>query len=279
MLNINLFNMKIAKYSSLGNDYLFVDSARYAKPSPKFIKNVCDRHFGIGADGVLYGGVENLSFVVKIFNSDGSEAEVSGNGLRIFAKSMFDFGFVRIGEKFCINTPFRKVWCKIWSGNDIELNMGMPIFVAHDLPNEMHEKVVEFNDIKLKFYPVSVGNPHCVIFVNDLANIDVCAYGSFVENLPCYPAKTNVQFAQIINDENIKIEIWERGSGYTLASGSSSCAVFAIARQLNLCSTNAIISMAGGSLALCENNSGEIMQRGSVFKIADCILSDEFLEL
>lgn len=269
--------MKIAKYSSLGNDYIIVDSARYSEPSPELIRNMCDRHFGIGADGVLYGGVENLAFAAKIFNADGSEAEVSGNGLRIFAKSMFDAGFVRTGESFNINTGSRHVLCKIWSGNDIELNMGSPQFSAHNLPDENEENFVMFKDTNIIFHPVSIGNPHCVVFVDNLSAIDVCECGSFLEKLPCYPAKTNVQFAQIIDGETIKIAIWERGSGYTLASGSSSCAVFAVARKLNRCSANVVISMDGGKLELYENDAGEIIQRGSVFKIADCILSDEFM--
>ncbi|MDR0715587.1 MAG: diaminopimelate epimerase [Puniceicoccales bacterium] len=266
--------MKLVKYHALGNDYLFIDSAKEVFPGPKFVKQICHRNFGIGSDGILYGGISGEKFAVTIINPDASVAEISGNGVRIFARAMLDCGNVAIGNEFCVRTGPRQVMCKIKSANEISVDMGTPLFSAPNLPvgSKFGHKII-VNGRQYVCYPVSMGNPHCVIFVDELAHEHVLSDGQILENNPAFTERTNVQFAHIIDRNNIGIEIWERGAGYTLASGSSACGVFAVARRLHSCAPAVSIHMTGGILHIEETKSGTILQTGSVEKIAECIIA------
>ncbi|MDR0595857.1 MAG: diaminopimelate epimerase [Puniceicoccales bacterium] len=266
--------MKLVKYHALGNDYLFMDSTKEVFPGPKFVKQICHRNFGIGSDGILYGGISGEKFAVAIINPDASVAEISGNGVRIFARAMLDCGHVAIGDEFYVSTGPRQVMCKIKFANEISVDMGIPLFSAPNLPAESkfaHRIIV--NDRQYVCYPVSMGNPHCVIFVDELVHERVLSDGPILENNSAFIEKTNVQFAHIIDKNNIEIEIWERGVGYTLASGSSACGVFAVARRLGQCAPAASIHMTGGTLHAEETKSKTILQVGSVEKIAECIIA------
>ncbi|MDR0679828.1 MAG: diaminopimelate epimerase [Puniceicoccales bacterium] len=266
--------MKLIKYHALGNDYLFIDSAKEVFPGSEFVKQICHRNFGIGSDGVLYGGISGKKFAVTIINPDASVAEISGNGVRIFARAMLDCGHVVIGDKFYVRTGPCQVMCKIKSANEISVDMGTPLFFAPNLPAESkfgHKIIV--NDRQYVCYSVSMGNPHCVIFVDELVHKHVLSDGPILENDPAFTERTNVQFAHIIDKNNIEIEIWERGAGYTLASGSSACGVFAVARRLRQCAPAASIHMVGGILHVGETKNGTILQVGPVEKIAECIIA------
>ncbi len=260
-----------AKYHALGNDYLFLDSSRYDAPSEDFIKQICHRNFGIGSDGILYGGYSSDRFQVKIFNPDASFAEISGNGLRIFARAMYDLGNITIGQEFNIFTNFKVVKCQILSEDKISVNMGIPLFNDKNIPIFQIEGInVEVHGRKYRYYPVSMSNPHCVIFTDKIEHKYVLSDGALLEKQIAFPEKTNVQFANVIDDKNIFLEIWERGAGHTLASGSSACAVFAVARKLKKCSMHVDVHMPGGTLSLEENIDNTITQCGPVKKIADC---------
>jgi diaminopimelate epimerase len=262
------------KYHALGNDYLFVNSIEEEFPSPDFIRCVCHRNFGIGADGILYGGFSHGKFTVTVVNPDASVAEVSGNGVRIFARAMLDCGHVSAGDEFLIDTHFRKVTCKIISETEISVDMGIPLFSAPNLPTELgFEHKIEVNGREYTYYAVSIGNPHCVTFVDSLIHGHVLTDGPVLENNPAFPEKTNVQFARILGENDIEVEIWERGAGYTLASGSSSCGVFAVARELGKCAQSTRIRMPGGILYVEETKIGSIVQSGPVERIAECIVS------
>ncbi|MDR1255872.1 MAG: diaminopimelate epimerase [Puniceicoccales bacterium] len=265
--------MKLIKYHALGNDYLFMDSAEQSLPELSFVKRVCHRNFGIGADGILHGGVSGGSFSVTIINPDGSVAEMSGNGLRIFARAMLDCGHASVGEEFCVSTGQRQVRCKVISPKKISVAMGMPLFSAPNLPigAKSGQKIVA-NGRPYVYYAVSMGNPHCVIFVDELVHEHTMSDGPILENNPAFVEKTNVQFAHLIDGNNIEIDIWERGAGATLASGSSSCGVFAVTRMLGQCAEKVSIHMAGGVLHLEEMENGEILQIGPVEKIAECVV-------
>ncbi|MDE6431934.1 MAG: diaminopimelate epimerase [Opitutales bacterium] len=266
-----LGEIHLIKYHALGNDYLFLDSATFDKPSSEFIKQICHRNFGIGSDGLLYGGYVNGQFKLTIFNPDSSIAEISGNGTRIFARAMFDLGLINIGQKFEILTNFRTVSCCLMAADCISVNMGSPSFEAPNIPIVGKDGAnITINGRTYKYYSVSLGNPHCVIFVDAILHEDVLSDGPILEKNIAFPEKTNVQFAHIIDSENISIEIWERGAGYTLASGSSACAVFSVARKLKICFSRVTVHMPGGDLLLLENSNETITQTGPVVKIADC---------
>jgi diaminopimelate epimerase len=265
--------VKILKYHALGNDYLFIDSAASERPAPDFVRRICHRNFGIGSDGILYGGVSHGNFEVTVINPDASIAETSGNGLRIFARAMLDCGNVSIGDEFRVDTHFREVLCKIVSGTDVAVDMGVPLFSAANLPTDTRfGHGIEVNGRKYVYHAVSMGNPHCVVFVDSLVHEHVLDDGPILEGNQRFPARTNVQFANVLGQNDINIEIWERGAGYTLASGSSSCGVFAVARRLGMCSKSARIHMPGGMLSLEEAGGGSIVQTGPVEMIAECVV-------
>ncbi|MDR2720957.1 MAG: diaminopimelate epimerase [Puniceicoccales bacterium] len=265
--------MKLVKYHALGNDYLFINSSEEDFPEPKFVRRICQRNFGIGADGVLYGGVSNGEFCVSIINPDASVAEISGNGVRIFARAMLDCGHVISGDEFSVNTGFCRVICKIISANEISVDIGVPLFFAKNLPAKpKFGHHINVNGRDYTYYAVSVGNPHCVIFTDQLVREHVFSDGPILESNPSFIEKTNVQFAHVVGESKIEIEIWERGVGYTLASGSSSCGVFAVARMLGQCGPTVDVCMRGGILCVEETQGKTIVQTGSVQRIAKCVL-------
>ena len=263
--------MIVSKYHALGNDYLFLDAAKSQLPSMEYIRKICHRNFGIGSDGLLYGTrTGDRAFRLKIFNPDGGEAEISGNGSRIFAQAVFEKGYITERIPFVVQTGKKSVTACVLCSGQIEVDMGKPSFVDKNIPyfTEGFSDIL-VNGRTFKYFPVSMGNPHCVIF-EDLSSDDVRYFGPKLEQNPFFTERTNVQFAKIADRDNIFIKIWERGAGYTLASGSSACAVFTVAKKLDLCSNNVEIHMPGGTLSLRADDEGGIVQIGPVEKIADC---------
>jgi len=244
------------KYQGLGNDYLVIDpNVHEIKLTPDAIRLICDRHFGIGSDGILYGpikGGNNLS--VRIFNPDGSEAEKSGNGLRIFAKYLFEKGYVK-KKDFSIDTLGGIVEAQIKddTANLIKINMGKISFLSTEIPVKGKERDVvdeelDIKGIKYKVTCLSIGNPHCVIPMQDINEQKARELGPLVENHEMFPNRINMQLLKILDRANIEIEIWERGAGYTLASGSSSCAAAGAAHKLGMVDETVNVKMPGGEL-------------------------------
>jgi diaminopimelate epimerase len=263
--------VRFTKYHALGNDYLFLDASKFLMPGSGAVRKICHRNFGIGSDGILYGSkLKNGALAVKIINPDGSEAEISGNGLRIFARAMLDLGHVKIGETFFIETV-KTSRCSVISEKWIEVDMGIPSFSGGNIPDFSGDSaMLVVNGTEYEYFPVSVGNPHCVVFVDTLVPENVRDLGPIFEANSAYPDGTNVEFVRIIDKENIAVETWERGAGYTLACGSGACATFAVANKLNLCSDCVTVRMPGGGLEVKISQSGSIVQSGPVEKIATC---------
>lgn len=278
MTTISNDEVVFTKYHALGNDYLFLDATKYERPSIEMVKKICHRNFGIGSDGILYGAkIDDFSAWLEIFNPDGSIAEISGNGTRIFARAMIDNHQFVIGETFEINTAKKSVTATAISNTSVGVNMGKPKFRDENIPYfPLNQGEYVINGKHFVYHPVSMGNPHCVIFVDDPNASDAKTFGPIFETLPEFPQKTNVQFARIIDKNNIAIEVWERGAGYTLASGSSACAVFAISRLLGKCSDNVTLHMPGGDLSLFMVDNGDITQTGTVEKIATCLVDADY---
>jgi diaminopimelate epimerase len=258
------------KYTAIGNDYLILDSRKYPLLAKEDIVRVCDRHLGIGSDGLLWGGVEQKGyFPLKIFNPDASEAEKSGNGIRIFARFLWD--------QLYSTTPFLTV--HVLSGEvlchrhemdlDITVAMGIPQWNTPQLPSPC-DQTIELNGRSIEIHAVSMGNPHVVICSSTDALDDILHYGPLLERHPLFPEKTNVQMIHVRDDHTIVMRIWERGVGHTLASGSSACAAFAVARRLNLCGKMATVHMPGGKLEIQCDANGVLHQTGPVTHIADC---------
>lgn len=244
------------KYHGLGNDYLVIDPNVYEiNLTPDAIRLICDRHFGVGADGILYGPMQSGNdFSVRIFNPDGSEAEKSGNGLRIFARYLFEKKYLS-NKNFNIATigGIVRVQIKDESANLIKIDMGTISFVSSEIPVKGKERQVvneelEVNGAKYKVTCLSVGNPHCVIPMQGISEQKARELGPLIENHEMFPNRINMQLLKVIDRNNIEIIIWERGAGYTLASGSSSCAAAAAAYKLNLVDDIINVKMPGGKL-------------------------------
>ena len=260
------------KYHALGNDYIVIDPREFPfLPRPGAVRAICDRNMGAGSDGILLGPLasdKDLAGMpagrfgqatvpwLRIFNPDGSEAEKSGNGLRIFCLYLAESGYVG-GEEFRVATAGGIVDAQVESLSPprIRVDMGEPSFSARraGLRTELDEFVEAKLDLggeSLSASFVSMGNPHCVIFVDDPTPELAKRLGPLVEVHSLFPEKTNVQFAKVLDRHSLRIEIWERGAGYTLASGSSSCAAASVARRLGLVEGLVEVKMPGGSLSL-----------------------------
>jgi diaminopimelate epimerase len=251
--------MRFFKYHALGNDYLVLEPQDC---SPLFsqdaIRKVCHRHYGLGSDGILYGPIERTdgAFGLRILNPDGSEAEKSGNGIRIFCRHLLETKRVKEGQAFKVHTPGGLVGCSVFEGGSrIRVEMGNVSFRAPVIPHvgadrEVLGESITVNGKTFKYWAATVGNPHCVIPVDDLSPDLAKTYGPALETHPNFPNRTNVQFMKIVDRQNVQIEIWERGAGYTLASGSSSSASAAVARKMGLVDADLTVHMPGGKIII-----------------------------
>ncbi len=260
------------KYHGLGNDYLIIDPRIHdVDLTPDAIRLICDRHFGIGADGILYGPAKGRGgWRVRIFNPDGSEAEKSGNGLRIFAKYLYEKKYVH-KKHFSIKTLGGTVEVQIEddSANLIRIKMGKITFRSTEIPvkgrqREVVDEELEINGAKYRVTCLSIGNPHCVIPMEDISEEKARELGPLVENHDSFPNRINVQLLRVIDRATIEIRIWERGAGYTLASGSSSCAAAAAAHRLGLVDDRITVRMPGGKLFVEIGKDYQVHLTGAV---------------
>lgn len=277
--------IRFSKYHALGNDYLILDPKDLDRiPQPQVIERICHRNFGLGSDGILWGPgpTTDADFSLRIFNPDGSEAEKSGNGLRIFARYLFDTG--QVGNKpFTVHTPGGKVTCELSAdGETIAVEMGRVSFDSTVIPvngpaREVLNEELEVDGRNLHFYAATVGNPHCVVPV-DTASAEECRHlGPLLERHPLFPNRTNVQFLEIIDRNAIRIEIWERGAGYTLASGSSSSAAAAVAHKMGACDDTITVHMPGGTIGIRINPDFAITMTGPATRVGEFFMDDGLL--
>lgn len=279
--------MEFEKYHALGNDYLVFDpKGKEISFSEKEIIRICHRNFGLGSDGILLGpsDSEQAEFKLKILNPDGSEAEKSGNGLRIFARYLRDSGKVST-ERFQVETLGGIVTCQVSEDlSEIVVDMGtvrfhsdvIPVNIVGD-PREVCDETIEVNGKRMQYYAATIGNPHCVIPVDQVDQSLAIELGSALENHPNFPNRTNVQFLQILDRNRIRIEIWERGAGYTLASGSSSSAAGAVARKMGACDEKITVEMPGGEIGLMIDDEFNVQMTGPATRVAQMNLDLECL--
>ena len=278
--------MKYTKYHALGNDYIVIHPADLKNEiSQDMIRLICHRNYGVGSDGLLLGPLESQScdFGLRIFNPDGSEAEKSGNGLRIFARWIIDKSLT--GEFiFTVETLGGAVSCEVSpDGRSVKVEMGKvsfdsTIIPVKGAPREVLNETIKIDGHSFKFCAATVGNPHCVVLSNNPTPEEAHHYGPLIEVDPRFPNRTNVQFMSVMNRNNIQIEIWERGAGYTLASGSSSTAAAAVARRLGLCDSDITVHMPGGQIKIQFDDDFAATMTGPVTKICDGNIADEMFE-
>jgi diaminopimelate epimerase len=224
--------------------------------------------------------VEQNEFRLRIFNPDGTEAEKSGNGLRIFARYLWDHRLVDEAP-FIIATHGGSVRCQVKEdGRTVSVEMGQVRFGSRDIPvlgsaREVLRETMVVDGHALEYSAATIGNPHCVIHRLHVSEAEAKLLGPLVEVDDRFPNRTNVQFMEVLDRQNIRIEIWERGAGYTLASGSSSCAAAAVAKRLGLCDSSIAVHMPGGSLAIEIDDGFFVRMTGPVTKVAEGHLSKE----
>jgi diaminopimelate epimerase len=276
--------LKFHKYHALGNDYLVVELAKSEMPTAAIVRALCDRHYGVGSDGILVAGPTTIAgFSLRIFNPDGSEAEKSGNGLRIFARYLWDTRKVAAAA-FEVATKGGIVRCQVLDdGRRIDVAMGIASFSSARIPvagpsRDVIDEPIEVDRRHLHFTGVSMGNPHCVILLDEISPDIARRLGPLLEQHPAFPNRTNVQFVRVFNRNRIQIEIWERGAGYTLASGSSSCAAGAAAVRLGLCDREITVAMPGGELAVIVSEDYSIRMVGPAAKIAEGSIARDLLQ-
>ncbi len=279
--------MNFEKYHALGNDYLVFDARDtiHAFTKEETIR-ICHRNFGLGSDGILVGPLpsEKADFGLKILNPDGSEAEKSGNGLRIFARFLRDSNLVQ-EKSFQVETPGGIVTCEVpKDASLISVEMGKVSFHSDSIPvrvagnsREVLDETIVLSDTSFNFFGATIGNPHCVVPVERTSEEMARKYGPELETHPLFPNRTNVQFLQIIDRNRIKIEIWERGAGYTLASGSSSSAAGAVARKIGACDQDICVEMPGGQIQLQIDDDYNVLMKGPATRVGRMNLDMECL--
>lgn len=251
--------MKFSKYHGLGNDFVLIDSRKEDLKGidlKQLAIDLCDRHFGIGADGLLIvWPSEKAHYRMQIFNPDGSEPEMCGNGVRCFTKYVYETDKLKEEEVISVETLARIILPAVILGPDktvagVEVDMGVP----------KAEGEVTLHGYKFK--KISMGNPHAVSLVDKLSDIDIGEIGPKIENDPHFPNRTNVEFVQVLNDKELEVLVWERGAGETLACGTGACAAL-FASGLK----RAIVHLPGGDLDIELNEEKHVLLRGPAKKV------------
>lgn len=278
--------LRLSKGQALGNDYLVADFADVGTPSPSLVRGVCDRHFGVGSDGLLVGRLDADPIQLRIYNPDGSSAEKSGNGLRIFGAWLVRRGVVG-REPFQVALPTDTVSMQVRGRHDdgsldITVAMGRASFQGADVgftpePGYALGQTLDLGDgLDAVVNPVSTGNPHCVVFVDALARDDFLARAPRLAVHPAFARGTNTQFARVAGPARLEAWIWERGVGETLASGSSASAVAAAAVRLGLVQERSLtISMPGGEVSVEVGDGFEITLSGPAQVVLEAVVPEE----
>ena len=264
-------NIKFTKLQGAGNDYLYLDAINdlpsCVSDAPDFYNRlavkISDRHFGAGSDGIIIilppSSGNEADFRMRMFNADGSEGEMCGNGIRCFAKYVYDR---HLTDKKNINIEtlagVKTVEVFLYGGmgtvKEARVFMGLPEFKTEKVPanfgkSEIINEKIDAGGKEFEISCVSMGNPHCAVFVEDVKNFDVHYYGSLIENNEMFPKRINVEFVQMIDDKNVLVRTWERGSGETLACGTGACAVYSIMRKTGKIKGNGLnVNLYGGTL-------------------------------
>lgn len=281
--------MQIAfsKYHALGNDYIVINPANLSAPlTTEQVKTICHRNFGVGSDGILLGPLPSTTAkcALKIYNPDGSVAEKSGNGLRIFSRYLWDTKFIG-NDEVTIQTDGGLVRSTVFDGGKmVRVEMGQVSFDSDKIPvagpkREVINEKITAGGREFVFCGATIGNPHCVLPLTEISAKLAHEFGPLLETHSHFPRKTNVQFLKVLDRANIQIEIWERGAGYTLASGSSSSAAAAVAHRLGLVDRKISVHTPGGVVSIEIGEAMAIRMTGSVTKICDgTVVPEVFLQ-
>ncbi|MBP5972990.1 diaminopimelate epimerase [Brasilonema sp. CT11] len=254
--------IEFTKYHGLGNDFILIDNRSSSEPviTPEQAVKLCDRHFGIGADGVIFAlpGDNGTDYTMRIFNSDGSEPEMCGNGIRCLGAFLADLeGSAKKSDQYRIHTLGGVMTPQLMPDGQVKVDMGIPRLLAGEIPttiNPANEKVVNQPlEVAGKTWDVtcvSMGNPHCITFVEDVATIPLEIIGPQFEHHPVFPQRINTEFIQVVRPDYVKMRVWERGAGITLACGTGACASLVAGVLTQRCDRKATVELPGGPLLI-----------------------------
>ncbi|AUC62324.1 diaminopimelate epimerase DapF [Cyanobacterium sp. HL-69] len=272
--------MQFSKYHGLGNDFILIDNRQSDQPlvTPQEAVQMCDRHFGIGADGVIFvlPSQNHCDYTMRIFNSDGSEPEMCGNGIRCFAQFVTELeGKEEVGRTYPIQTLAGTITPTIKGEGMIRVDMGEPELTPAKIPttlNQGGEKVVsESLNVAGKSYDVScvsMGNPHCLVFVEKVADIELEKIGPLFETHEVFPQKTNTEFIEVVRPDYLKMRVWERGAGITLACGTGACATVVAGVLNGKCDRTCTVELPGGCLEIEWNQEdNHVYMTGPALKV------------
>ncbi len=252
--------MKFTKMQGAGNDYVYVNCMEQTIDNiPEKARFISDRHFGIGSDGlVLIMPSEVADFRMRMFNSDGSESEMCGNATRCIAKYVYEYGLTdktTVSLETLAGIKILQMNLKDGKVDSVRVDMGEPILEPDKIPvisskDRFISESVDVDGVEYKMTCVSMGNPHAVIYVDDVVNLHIEAIGPKVENHKLFPRRTNTEFVKVIDRKTLQMRVWERGAGETLACGTGACATL-VATVLNgLCDRTATLKLLGGDLVI-----------------------------
>lgn len=264
--------MRFTKMHGCGNDYVFINLFEEKIDNPKMIsKKISDRHYGIGSDGLItIGPSNNADFKMCIYNSDGSEAEMCGNGIRCVGKYVFDNGLTN-KNKITIETLSGIKELKLNIINDkvnaIEVDMGIPLIKSKDIPTVIDRNIIVSEEVKIdenifNITCVSMGNPHTILFVKDITKIEIEKYGELIENSKLFPNKTNVEFVKVISRDEISMRVWERGSKETWACGTGACAAVTACVLNGKTDNQVLVHLRGGDIKVTYDINEHIIMEG-----------------
>lgn len=264
---------KFEKWQGCGNDFILIDCGDNIIDEPEKIKRLCDRHFGIGADGVIYVQSSTQAATrMRIFNADGTEAEMCGNGLRCFARYLLSNDKFFSDNDLTVETGAGILTVSM-NCNLVTVDMGEPIFNADQIPvagfgsQKLVAEPIDVDGVRYKMTCISMGNPHCVVFVDDINAVDLKHIGPKFETHKFFPRKTNTEFVQVIGDGKLRMRVWERGSGITMACGTGACAT-AVAANLNgLAGRKSTVILDGGELNIDWRDNNHIFMTGAAEKV------------
>ena len=273
--------IEFTKYHGLGNDFILIDNRSSSEPclTPERAVDLCDRHFGIGADGVIFAlpGQNGNDYTMRIFNSDGSEPEMCGNGIRCLAKFLADLEVAELGSErsYHIHTLAGVITPRLENNGRVTVDMGQPQLNASEIPTTLispEQKVVnqplEVAGQSWDVTCVSMGNPHCVTFVEDVASIPLETIGPQFEHHPVFPQRTNTEFIQVVRSDYLKMRVWERGAGATLACGTGACASLVAGVLTGKCDRRATVELPGGCLEIeWSQTDGRVYMSGPAERV------------
>lgn len=251
--------MQFSKYQGLGNDFILVDNRHQSEPviTSEQAVQLCDRHFGVGADGVIFvlPREGEADYSMRIFNSDGSEPEMCGNGIRCFAKFVTQLEGTEAQESYQIHTLAGMIRPKIEANGEVTVNMGQPRLLASEIPTTLTgEKVIaqplEVAGQTWEVTCVSMGNPHCITFVDNVDEIPLETIGTKFEHHPAFPQRINTEFIEVVRPDYVKMRVWERGAGITLACGTGACATVVAGVLNHKCDRATTVELPGGNLTI-----------------------------